>query len=96
MFRRDVKRVSQVLDEALRADGLETPLLQMRLIGAWGKVAGAPVERYTREKFIRNQTLFVKIVNPAVRANLSMMRGRLVAGLNAEVGSRVIADVRFF
>ena len=39
---------------------------------------------------------FVKIDNPALRQDLSMMRSQLVRRLNAEVGSQVITDVRVY
>ncbi len=96
MFRRDVQTLSDILAQCLRHDGLETPLQQRRLIDSWGKVVGRAVERYTGEKFIRNQTLFVKIVNPALRADLSMMRERLVKNLNVEAGARIITDIKFY
>ena len=96
MFRRDVQSISDLLNMYLRREGLETPLLQRRAIDAWEKVVGAGVARYTGEKFIKNQTLFVKITNPALRQDLSMMRSKLVQRLNAEVGAMVIADVRIY
>jgi hypothetical protein len=40
--------------------------------------------------------LFVKITNPALRQDLSMMRAQLVKRLNAVVGSSVITDVRVY
>ena len=96
MFRRDVQTLADILAQCLRHDGLETPLQQRRLIDSWGKVVGKAVERYTGEKFIRNQTLFVKILNPALRADLSMMRERLVRNLNVGVGANVRTDVKLY
>ena len=96
MFKRRVLSLDDVVGQFLRHEGLETPLQQKRLIDAWGKVAGNVVEKYTAEKFIRNQTLFVKIQNPAVRSDLSMMRSELVRKLNAEVGSMLITDVKIY
>lgn len=96
MFRRDVQSLADIIARCLRADGLETPLKQRRVADAWGRVVGKAVEKYTGEKFIRNQTLFVKITNPALRADLSMMRERLVKNLNAEVGAQVITDIKLF
>jgi predicted nucleic acid-binding Zn ribbon protein len=96
MFKRNVQTLDNVINQFLRKEGLETPLLQKRLIDAWETVTGAVVERYTGEKFIKNQTLFVKINNPALRSDLSMMRSELVRKLNAEVGSMLITDVRIF
>lgn len=96
MFKRDVQSLADIVAQCLRHDGLETPLQQRRLIDSWGKVAGRAIEKYTGEKFIRNQTLFVKILNPALRADLSMMRERFVKNLNVEAGAQVITDIRFF
>ncbi len=96
MFRREVKPFGSLLDLYLRETGLETPLLQRRLLDSWTKVAGKIVERYTVEKKIYNQTMMVKINNPALRADLSMMRSQLVQRLNAEVGANIISDIRFY
>lgn len=94
MFRRSVQNLDDVINQLLREEGLETPLLQKRLIDAWETVTGDVVARYTGEKYIRNQTLFVKITNSALRQDLSMMRTQLVKRLNDAVGSMVIAEVR--
>lgn len=94
MFRRNVQTLDEVLMKMLRAQGLETPLLQKRLIDAWDTVAGPTVARYTTQKYIKNQTLYVRIANPALRQDLSMMRSQLLQRLNSYVGSMVIADIR--
>lgn len=96
MFRRKVETLADLLNKVLRDEGLETPLLQKRLIDSWGKVTGKTVEQYTGDKFIKNQTLFVKITNPALRSDLSMMRTQLVKRLNDEVGSFLITDIRIY
>lgn len=96
MFRRDVKNISDILNTCLRWNGLETPLMQRRLIAAWSMVVGDSIAAYTGDKFIRNQTLFVKVTNAALRSDLSMMRSQLVRKLNAAVGSQIITDIKIF
>ncbi|MDY3271942.1 MAG: DUF721 domain-containing protein [Prevotella sp.] len=96
MFKRDVLPLDEVLKKLLREEGLEMPLLQKRLVDAWEVVTGNVVSRYTAEKYIRNQTLFIKITNPALRQDLSMMRTQLVKRLNEQVGSFVISDIKIF
>ena len=96
MFKRDVLPLDEVLKKLLREEGLEMPLLQKRLVDAWEVVTGNVVSRYTAAKYIRNQTLFVKITNPALRQDLSMMRTQLVKRLNEQVGSFVISDIKIF
>lgn len=96
MFKRDVKSLSDLLQMVLRKEGFETPLLQRRLVASWDGVVGPTISRYTSDKFIKNQTLFVKINNPALRQDLSMMRQKLVQRLNSQVGSFIISDIKFF
>ena len=95
MFKRDVKPIGELLLRALRNNGLETPLLQKRLINSWPEVAGPVVQRYTQRLNIYNQVLYVSLSNPALRADLSMQRRQLVAKLNSRVGSNIIVDIRF-
>lgn len=96
MFRRRPQEVEQLVRLILRENGLETPLLQRRLVEAWEEVAGSAVAPYTEQKEIRGQTLWVKITNPALRADLQMRKTQLVAQLNATVGAQLINDIRFY
>lgn len=96
MFKRKVMNLDEVIDRLLRQDGLETPLKQKRLLDAWETVVGSAVNKYTAEKFITNQTLHVKIVNPALRQDLTMMRSQLVRRLNDQIGSMLITDIHIY
>ena len=96
MFRQKVKNLDEILNQVLREEGLETPLRQRRLIASRETVTGSVVARYTGEKFIKNQTLFVKITNSALKQDLSMMRSQLVKRLNEQVGAMIISDVRLY
>ena len=95
MFRKEVKSIGELILKNLRAQGLETPLQQKRLIEAWPEVMGDMIAGYTQDLFIKNQTLHVRLKNPALRADLSLMRPEIVKKLNAAVGSQVIVDIRF-
>ncbi len=96
MFKRKPQAVGDILSRLMRDEGLETPLLQKRIIDSWDELTGSVGARYTQEKYIKNQTLFVKIQNPALRSNLSMRRSELVKMLNDKVGAYVISDIRFY
>lgn len=95
MFKRREKALKDLILQNLRMQGLETPLLQKRLIEAWPIVAGDTIARYTTEVSIYNQTLYVKLRIPALRADLSMRRQEYVNRLNEYVGNQVITDIRF-
>lgn len=95
MFKRKEQAIRDLIMRNLRTQGLETPLLQKRLIEAWPVVAGEAIARYTTDVRIYNQTLFVRLSVPALRADLSMRRQEFVSRLNEYVGNQVIADIRF-
>lgn len=96
MFRKEVKPISELLSQYLRQQGMETPLLQRRIVDTWDSLMGPDIAQYTTEKFIKNQILFVKILNPALRQDLNMMRSQLVKRLNDAVGSQIITEVRIY
>ena len=58
-------------------------------------MAGPLIARYTLNTYIYNQTLYVRLSNPALRADLSMRRQEFTKKLNDTVGEQVITDVRF-
>lgn len=95
MFKRREQAIRDIILRNLRAQGLETPLLQKRLVEAWPVVAGEAIARYTTDAHIYNQTLYVRLSVPALRADLSMRRQEFVRRLNEYVGNQVIADIRF-
>ena len=95
MFKRDVQQVKDLILRTIREQGLEMPLLQKRLVEAWPQVAGPMIARYTLNTYIYNQTLYVRLSNPALRSDLSMRRQEFTQKLNAVVGEQVITDVRF-
>lgn len=95
MFKQREQAIRDVILRYLRTQGLETPLLQKRLIEAWPTVAGEAIARYTTDVRIYNQTLYVRLSTPALRADLSMRRQEFVRRLNEYVGNQVIADIRF-
>lgn len=96
MFRRKPQDIESLVRQIIRDNGMETPLLQRRLVHLWDEVAGDLVASYTESKEIRNQTLWVKIQNPAVRADLQMRRTQLIAQLNNRVGASIISDIKVY
>ena len=94
MFRQHPLKVSDMMRVIIRQNGLETPLLQRRLVEAWDTVAGELIAKYTTEKYIRNQDLCVHIENPALRSEVSMMKTELIRKLNNAVGGQIIREIR--
>ena len=95
MFKRDVKSIKDIVLQSLRVNGLETPLLQKRIVDSWQEVVGEMISRYTLNVYIENHTLVVRMSSPALRQELSMRRDYYVELLNNKVGAKVIYNIRF-
>ena len=95
MERRKSELLTDVLHRFMRESGLESPLNEFRILGAWHKVVGEQISHYTQELFIKNQNLCVRLSSPALKSNLMMKRQELVRQLNDEVGAYVIVDITF-
>lgn len=85
-----------VLLAFLRAEGLETPLLEYRIAEAWPEVMGKAVMRYTKQVFVREGKLHVQLTSAPLRQNMLMEHKHIAQKLNDYVGSYVISDVCFF
>ena len=95
MIKNKPKQLGDLLMQFLRSEGLETPLLEHRIINAWPAVMGDTISRYTTDIYIKNSILWVKLKSPALKQNLLMMHGNITRKLNAYVKSQVITDVHF-
>lgn len=88
--------IKSLLDAWLRSEGLETPLLQYRMMEGWPIVMGAGVARYTGNIHIYGNVLRVQIKNPALRQNLLMMRTEIARKMNEYVKAQIIQEVTFY
>ena len=88
--------VHDILLAWLRAEGLETPLLEYRVVQAWPEVMGEVISRYTRQIFVKDGKLQVQLTSPSLRQNLMMEHKRIAQKLNDHVGAYVVSDVSFF
>lgn len=93
MKRRDAQPIGELVRHFLRQESLESPLNERRLINAWAEVLGPTIASYTREIYIKNQTLYVHLTSAPLRQELMMGREMLVRSLNRHVGAQVIANI---
>ena len=95
MERRKSELLTDVVRRFMRESGLETPLNQYRILQAWPEVVGKAVAEATGQMYVKNQSLYVRILSPVLRTELQMQRAALTRALNEKVDAMVIADVVF-
>lgn len=95
MRKSNTEKIGNLIQQFLREEGLETPYNQFKLMKALEEILGHGISRYIGNTYVRNQTLFVEMRSPVLKQELTMKRTKLTQRLNAQVGTQVIADIRF-
>jgi len=89
------KSVHSVLDETLRALGIDAPIKNYSLFGAWKEIVGETIALQTQPRSLRNQILFLDVSHSTWIQQLQFLKPQLLEKLNAFLGKPLIRDIRF-
>jgi hypothetical protein len=56
---------------------------------------GSPIAKYTKDVYIKNKRMYVKLTSSVIREELSMGKSKIVNMVNEEIGRVVILDIVF-
>ncbi|MCK9400331.1 MAG: DUF721 domain-containing protein [Bacteroidales bacterium] len=87
--------IREVLKELIETYRLEGKLNEVKVIHSWEKVVGEMIARHTKDLYIKNGKLFVKIDSPALKNELTYQSSTIIENLNAEAGCKVVEEVIF-
>jgi len=93
MERKEVKKIDSLLQQFVKAHGLEKGLAEYRLMKSWKDLLGITVAKKTKSLRIQNRKLFVTLHSSVVRNELSLIKDTLIPKLNEAAGMDVIDDV---
>ena len=93
MDKKDVKRIDSLLEQFVKAKGLEKGLAEYRLMKSWNELLGVTIANRTKSLRIKNRKLFVTVNSSVVRNELSLIKDSLIPKLNEAAGMDVIDDV---
>lgn len=87
--------LGQVIEKLINTYKLGDKMKEMDLIKAWDEVMGKAVSTRTREIFVRNKVLYLKLNSAPLREELMHNKQQLIKILNEKTGSVVIEDIHF-
>ena len=87
--------LKEVLQELIETYRLEGKLNEVKAVHSWEKVVGEMIARHTKDLYIRNGKLFVKIDSPALKNELSYSSSVIIEKINTEAGSKVVVEIIF-
>lgn len=89
----------QTLKEAilqlLKTYNLQGGINETKIINSWEGIAGKMITRHTKDLYIKNKKLYIKLDSPALKHELSFAKTKLIKSLNETVNQAVIEDIIF-
>jgi predicted nucleic acid-binding Zn ribbon protein len=83
------------LEALVKAYRLQGKLNEVTVVSSWERVMGKAVALKTKEVFVNQGKLFVRLTSAPLKHELLMAKTRVAELINAEVGEAVIKEVIF-
>ena len=77
----------------LKAYKLDGKLKELKLIHSWERLMGKMIAKYTKEIYIKEKKLYIKIDSAPLRHELMYSREKIRTILNEDAGEVLIEDV---
>lgn len=85
--------LGDVIREIIETYRLEGRLNEIKILHSWENVVGKMIARHTKNLYIRNNKLFVKVDSPALKNELTYSSSLILEKLNAEAGCKVVDEI---
>jgi predicted nucleic acid-binding Zn ribbon protein len=95
MGRTNDKPLKEAIEQMLKVYKLKSKFDETSLVVAWPEMMGKAIASRTKDIFIRNRKLFVRIESAVIKNELVMMRSNIIEKMNERAGSSVIDEIIF-
>lgn len=85
--------IASVLSGIARRHGMESKLLEHKLLRNWAGIVGQPIATHTRPDQIKFKKLYLIVENSVWLQHLTFLKPELIAKVNAAAGSAMITDM---
>ena len=87
------KSIKEAMDQLLQVYKLQQKLEETALIAAWPEMMGVAIANRTKELYIRQKKLFVRVESSVIKNELMMMRSQIIEKMNERAGAEVIVEI---
>ena len=91
----DVRRLSEVLKDALGKSPLRRGLLQQEIFAGWKDVVGEEIARHSEILGLSDGILWVRVEGSVWAQELNLLKGQIQQRLEQQLGEGTVQDVRF-
>lgn len=95
MRRTNDKTLKEAIEQMLQVYKLKRRFDETALIAAWPEMMGRSVANRTKQLYIRDSKLFIRIESSVLKNELVMIRSQILEKLNERAGSKVLDEIVF-
>ena len=89
------KSLKEAIEQMLNVYKIKKRFDETAVIAAWPELVGKPVANRTKEIFIHNKKLYLKIESSVVKNELMLMRGLIIEKINEEAKWILVDEIIF-
>lgn len=87
------KNIKEAFEQLLQVYKLRRKFDETSLIAAWPELMGNAIANRTKEIYIRDKKLFLRIESSVIKNELLMMRSQILEKMNDKAGDRVVEEM---
>ena len=95
MGRTNDKSLKDAIEQMLHVYKLRRKFDETSLIVAWPEMMGKAISNRTKDIFIRDRKLFIRLESAVIKNDLMMMRSDIIHKMNERAGSSIIDEIIF-
>jgi predicted nucleic acid-binding Zn ribbon protein len=89
------KSLKDAIEQMLNVYKIKRRFDETAVVAAWPELVGKPVANRTKELFIRDKKLFLRIESSVIKNELMMMRAQIMEKINEKANSILVEEVIF-
>lgn len=95
MGRTNDRSLKEAIEQMLHVYKLRKKFDETSLIVAWPEMMGKAIANRTKDIFIRDRKLFIRLESSVIKNDLMMMRSNIIEKMNERAGSSIIDEIIF-
>jgi predicted nucleic acid-binding Zn ribbon protein len=90
-----IRRLDRVLSDALSIAPFAPGLREQSVLASWPEIVGETIAAHSEAVALSNGTLFIAVDSSVWAQELSLLRAKIAAAIDARLGPGHVRDLRF-
>ncbi|PJJ83204.1 DUF721 domain-containing protein [Mucilaginibacter auburnensis] len=89
------KSIKEALEQMLKVYKIKRRFDETAVVAHWPEIVGKAVANRTKELYINNKKLFIRIESSVIKNELILMRTQIIQKINEEAGDVLVEEIIF-